>query len=197
VTAEEEGIALGWGGEPVPLHSYVSFYYSDDETMRRSLAFLRVGLDEAGTFNIVLAARDRHQGLIDEATAAHGGIDHLVAAGKLAVVPEVPTVEQIAETEDTTSLQELATAVGTHMQSALDAGFVRIRALGFMDWSQPGWPDLEALKRCEAQIRQVAAFFPVVVVCAYRMLQLPGQLVLESALGNEPVVVVHDPVGLT
>jgi hypothetical protein len=189
-------MALGWSGELVPLHSYVSFYYSDDQTMRRSLAFLRVGLDETGTFNIVLAAGNRHHELLDEVTAAHGGTDQLVAAGKLAVVPEVPTVEQIAATEDTTSLQELAMTVGTHMQTALDTGYVRIRALGFVDWSQPGWPDLEALKRCEAQIRQVAAFFPVVVVCAYRMIQLPGQLMLEGAMGNEPVVVVHDPVGL-
>ena len=37
----EEGIALGWSSEVVPLHSYVSFYYSDEQTMRRSLAFLR------------------------------------------------------------------------------------------------------------------------------------------------------------
>jgi hypothetical protein len=92
----DEHLPLGWASEAVPLHSYVSFYYSQDETLRRSLAFIRAGLHEPGTFCAVLADAARHPTVVEEPR-------------------------------------------------------------GEAAWGEPGWPDLSALKQCEAQVNRVAA----------------------------------------
>src|SRR5690242_8085155 len=41
---DQELVALGWDDRELPLHSYVACYYLDERTLRRSLAFLRLGL---------------------------------------------------------------------------------------------------------------------------------------------------------
>src|SRR6266516_2370112 len=37
---DKDRLPLGWGKDAVPLHSYVSFYYSLEQTLRQSLAFI-------------------------------------------------------------------------------------------------------------------------------------------------------------
>ena len=180
---ETESIPLGWSDESLPLHSVVSFYYSDDETVRRSLAFLEVGLAEPGTFCIVLADASRHEAILDQLQRAHtGDLRELMDAGKLATVGGLPTFE------------DLAHAMVSRMDRALEAGYLRIRALGFVAWGQPGWPDASALKLCEAQVNKVAALYPAVVVCTYNVPQLPGDYLRERALGDGPTIVINEPV---
>jgi DcmR-like sensory protein len=179
---DKDRLPLGWGKDAVPLHSYVSFYYSLEQTLRQSLAFIRAGLDEPGTFCVVLADPGRHATVVEELRGEDGSerLQRLLDAGKLAIVEPQPTFEQ------------LAGAMLARMDQALAAGFERIRALGLVAWGQPGWPDLSALKQCEAQVNRVAASYPAVIVCAYNLPQLPGQAVAESDRGDAPLVIVND-----
>ena len=180
---EEDGLPLGWNDERLPLHSVVSFYYSDEGTARRSLAFLRAGLAEPGTFCLALADPSRQRAILDLLQDGHDGdLQELIDAGKLALVAGRP------------SFDELAQAMASRMDQALAGGHVRVRFLGFVAWGQPGWPDLSALRLCEAQVNRMAAVYPAVVVCAYSVPQLPGDYVREKCLGNEPVIVVNHRV---
>ncbi len=178
----EERLPLGWGRDVVPLHSYVSFYYSLEETLRQSLAFIRAGLRERGTFCVVLADPARHATVVDELRGDEGAehLQELMDAGKLAIVEPQPTFEQ------------LAGAMLARMDRGLEDGYQRIRALGLVAWGQPGWPDLSALKECEAQVNRVAANYPAVIVCAYNLPHLPGQAVAESDRGDSPLIIVND-----
>lgn len=181
--SEPEQIPLGWSGQTVPLHSYVAFYYSDDSAISQSLAFLRVGLREPGTFCAMLSDRSRHQYMKEQFQAMYeGDLDELIRAGKLALVGESPTFE------------DLAYSMVSRMDRALKEGYVRIRALGFVAWGQPGWPDISALKRCEAEVNRVAAAYPAVIVCTYNVPKLAGGVIVETPIDG-PVIVVNEPVG--
>ena len=180
--SEGERISLGWSDETVPLHSYVAFYYSDEQAVAQSVAFLRVGLDEPGTFCAMVTDRTRHEYVIGQFQAAYqGDLGDLIRRGKLALIGESPTFE------------DLASSMVSRMDRALAEGYVRIRALGFVAWGQPGWPDISALKRCEAAVNRVAADYPAVIVCTYNVPKLAG-VIVETAVDG-PVVVVNEPVG--
>jgi hypothetical protein len=181
--SEVEKLPLGWSDEKLPLHSVVSFYYSDEDTARQSLAFLQVGLTEPGTFCVLLADASRHAAILDQLQATHqGDLRELIDAGKLVTVGGLPSVEDLAQ------------AMVPKIDQALAAGHKRIRLLGFMAWGQPGWPDASALKQCEAQLNKLAASYPIVIVCAYNVPQLPGDYVREKGLGNEPLIVINETV---
>jgi hypothetical protein len=181
--SEVEKLPLGWSDEKLPLHSVVSFYYSDEDTARQSLAFLQVGLTEPGTFCVLLADASRHAAILDQLQATHqGDLRELIDAGKLVTVSGLPSVEDLAQ------------AMVPKIDQALAAGHKRIRLLGFMAWGQPGWPDASALKQCEAQLNKLAASYPIVIVCAYNVPQLPGDYVREKGLGNEPLIVINETV---
>ncbi len=178
-----ERIPLGWSDETVPLHSYVAFYYSDEGAISQSLAFLRVGLDEDGTFCAMLTDRSRHEYVIGQFQKQYDrDLTALIRQGKLAMVGESPTFE------------DLAYSMISRMDRALAEGYVRIRALGFVAWGQPGWPDISALKRCEAEVNRVAAAYPAVIVCTYNVPKLAG-VIVETAVDG-PVIVVNEPVSL-
>src|SRR5256885_14065884 len=62
----QELVALGWDGRELPLHSYIAYYYLDERALRRSLAFLRLGLAEPDTFNVLLADSAQHEAILRE-----------------------------------------------------------------------------------------------------------------------------------
>jgi hypothetical protein len=181
-----ETIPLGWSDERLPLHSVVSLYYSDEETLRRSLTFLRVGLAEPGTFCIVLADASRHQAMLDQLQEGYDGdLKQRVEEGKLAAGGGSPTFE------------DLARGMASRMDRALAEGYRRIRVLGFVAWGQAGWPDASALRLCEAEVNRMAAGYPAVIVCTYNVPHLPGHLMLERGLGNDPKIIINAPLVVT
>lgn len=180
--SKPEQIALGWSSQTVPLHTYVAFYYSDDSAVSQSLAFLRVGLDEPGTFCAMLSDGSRHQKVKDQFQDTYeGDLDVLIATGKLALVGESPTFE------------DLAYSMVSRMDRAMEEGYERIRALGFVAWGQPGWPDISALKRCEAEVNRVAAAYPAVIVCTYNVPKLAGGVIVDTPIDG-PVIVINEPM---
>ncbi len=176
---DEERFPLGWGDRRVPLHTTVSFYYANETTLDRALSFLRVGLDEPGTFCVAVAGPGYDRTLLEELQRTYRGeLQAVVEEGKLDVVT------------DLSSFEAVATAMVERMDRALARGFQRIRALGLVAWGQPDWLDLAALKRCEEAANMVAASYPALIMCVYNVPQLVGEALGESV--EEPTVFINE-----
>ena len=177
-------IPLGWGGKEVALHSYVAFYYSTPEAISRSLAFLRVGLDEPDTFCIFLAEDARLQSLLQSLDEDYSGrVGERLEEGKLVAAAWRPDFEG------------LAGMLMGRLDHALEQGYTVIRAMGLVAWDEVGWGDPAWLKRCERAINMAASMYPMVILCTYRMPELPQMLALELGDPEEPRIVVNDAMG--
>lgn len=176
--SNEDRLPLGWGDRTVPLHTTVSFYYANEETLGRALSFLRVGLDEPGTFCVAVAGPGYDRRLLEQLQRGYRNqLGTMLEAGKLDVVT------------DLSSFEAVATAMVERMDGAMARGFERIRALGLVAWGQPDWLDLAALKRCEEAANMVAASYPAVIVCVYNVPQLVGDAMLEA--GDELAIFLN------
>lgn len=184
MAGEQESIPLGWGDQTVGLHSYVAFYYSTPEAVRRSLAFIRIGLDEPGTFCIFLAEERRIEPLLQALNEGYGGDAHdRIEDGKLVAAAWHPNFEGLADT------------LMGRLEHALGDGYVRIRAMGLVAWDEVGWGDASWLKRCERAINMAASMYPMVILCTYKMPELPEMLTRELVDPEQPRIVVNDAMG--
>jgi hypothetical protein len=175
-----EYVPLGWGDQELPLHSYVAYYYLDESALRRCLPFLRIGLEEPGTFCVLLADAGQHDRLLQELQQGWtGSVAAACDAGRLA------TVGLIEEFE------ELAAMIRMAMDAVLGAGYRRVRVLSLVGWGLSWYPDSAWLKRCEAEVNKVVAEYPMVVVCLYDVPNFVDPLAIDVGRGPEPVIVTH------
>jgi hypothetical protein len=176
----QELVALGWDGRRVPLHSYVAYYYLDEEALHRCLSFLRVGLDEPDTFCVVLADAAQHQRVLQELQRGYeGDVERACDEGRLATVGLIPEFE------------ELAAMIRMAMDAVLGAGYRWVRVLGLVGWGLPWHPDAAWLKRCEAEVNRVVADYPMVVVCLYDVPSFVDPLAVEVGTAIQPIIVTH------
>jgi hypothetical protein len=181
---EREVIPLGWGDTQVPLHSYVAFYYTTEDALRRSLAFLRTGLDEPGTFCIFLAEEARIEEYMRHLEDGHtGGVGEYIERRKLVAAAWHANFEGLA-----------GTLMG-RLDEALAEGYVRIRAMGLVAWAGVGWGDATWLRRCENRINMATSMYPMVILCTYNLPDLPGLTVTGDGDAGEPRIVVNDTMG--
>jgi DcmR-like sensory protein len=173
-------IALGWGDRRLPVHSHVAFYFVDEDALRSCLAFLRLGLDEQGTFSILLADATKHGQLLAELQRGYAGdVDRACEEGRLVTVGLVPDFDEM----------------GALMRGILDAvvaaGYRLVRILGLVGWGLPQYPDADWLRRCEAQVNRVVSEYPVVVVCLYDVPSFADPLSGGREGSVDPVIVTH------
>ncbi len=176
-------VSLGWSSGSVPLHTHACFYYSDEETLRRSLGFLRVGLDAPNEFAVIFADSSRHASLLGWLQDGYDG--DLVARraeGKLAVVGGAPTKE------------ELLANIAATLDVAMRAGHTLIRFLGFIGWGEPGWPDETTLLEFESQVNAAVFSYPAVIICTYGVPKLTGKQLIYGGLMTHPIVFLNDRV---
>ena len=177
---ERELVALGWDEQQLPLHSYVAYYYIDDAALRRTLAFLRLGLDERDTFCVLLADAGQHERVLRHLQDGYDGdVERARDEGRLATVGLIPEFE------------ELAAMIRTAMDAVLDAGYRRVRVMGLVGWGLSWYPDAAWLKRCEAEVNRVVADYPMVVVCLYDVPGFVDPLAVDVRGGTGPVIVTH------
>lgn len=181
---EREVIPLGWGETEVPLHSYVAYYYTTDHAVRRSLAFLRTGLDEPGTFCMFLAEEARIAGYLRHLQDGYmGDVGERLGSGKLVAAAWHPNFEGLADT------------LMGRIDQALADGYVRVRAMGLVAWAAVGWGDAAWLKRCESRINMATSMYPMVVLCTYHLPELPGLMATDHGDPDLPQIVVNDTMG--
>ena len=174
-------VSLGWNSDTLPLGSHVCFYYLNDEMLRQTVAFLRLGLDEPTDFCVLFADQARSGRLLSWLQEDYAGeIQSLIDRGKLAVIGGAPTVD------------ELLTAIGTRLDRAIQEGYRLIRFLGFIGWGQPGWPNDRDLLEFEARVNYAVTAYPAVIICTYGVPSLPGTSLIYGGLQTHPVTMLGD-----
>jgi DcmR-like sensory protein len=153
---EMTGIQAGWSDSVIPLHSHICFYYRNDESLRRSLAFLRVGLDAPGELCVLFVGENEQPALMKILEEDYGPhIQQRIEEGKLVVLNPSP------------SRQEVMVKFGAGLERGMAAGFTTIRLLGYPGFNKPGWPSPEDILTMEKDCNDLATAYPAVVVCAY------------------------------
>jgi hypothetical protein len=177
---DHELVALGWDDVQLPLHTYVAYYYLDDEVLRRCLSFLRLGLEEPDTFSVLLADAAQHERLLRELQDGHNvDVQGVLDEGRLATVGLIPEFD------------ELAAMIRMAMDAVLAAGYRRVRVLGVVGWGLSWYPDAAWLRRCEEEVNQTVADYPMVVVCMYDVPSFVDPLAADLGTGPQPVIVTH------
>lgn len=167
-------VTLGWNEDSLPLGSHVCFYYTNDETLRRTLAFLRVGLDVPGDFCVLFADEVRADRLLAWLQEDYPeDLRALIDRGKLALIGGAPSVG------------ELLTSIGSRLDRAVQEGYRLIRFLGFIGWGQPGWPADRDLLEFEAKVNYAVTNYPALIICTYGVPSLPGTSLIYGGVGGQ------------
>lgn len=180
-TGDMAQVTLGWADEAVPLHTHACFYYTDEPTLKQTLTFVRIGLDEPGTFNVIFADEKWHRellGWLDE--GYQGDLDQALEQRRLAVIGGAATRER------------LLMSIAAELDAAIERGAKLIRFLGFIAWGAGGWPDEDELLEFESQVNQAVMAYPAVIICTYGVPRLTGRQLIEGGLGTHPVVFLND-----
>jgi hypothetical protein len=174
-------VSLGWSEDTVPLHTHACFYYTDEPTLKQTLAFLRTGLAERETFNVIFADQTRHQELIGWLQEGYeADVEQALRERRLAVLGGEPTRER------------LLASIAAELDAAVDRGATLVRFLGFIAWGAGGWPDEDELLEFESQVNQAVMAYPAVIICTYGVPRLTGRQLIEGGLGTHPVVFLND-----
>jgi hypothetical protein len=173
-------VTLGWSNEAVPLHTHACFYYTDEPTLKQTLTFVRTGLDEARTFNVIFADVSRHRELLAWLQEGYEGeVNDALEERRLAVVGGATTREG------------LLSSIAAELDAAIARGARLIRFLGFIAWGAGGWPDEDELLEFESQVNQAVMAYPAVIICTYGVPRLTGRQLIEGGLGTHPVVFLN------
>jgi len=174
-------VTLGWNEDSLPIGSHVCFYYTSDETLRRTLAFLRVGLNDPNDFCVIFADEVRAGRLLAWLQEDYPeDLRALMDRGKLAVIGGAPNVG------------ELLTNIGSRLDRAVQEGYRLIRFLGFIGWGQPGWPADRDLLEFESKVNYAVTNYPAVIICTYGVPSLPGTSLIYGGLETHPITVLDD-----
>ncbi|MDQ6749046.1 MAG: MEDS domain-containing protein [Candidatus Dormibacteraeota bacterium] len=175
MTATE--VSLGWDESSVPLHTHACYYYSDEQTLRRSLEFVRAGLDVPEDLCVIFSDSSRFAQLKGWLQDSYSGtVKGLEASGKLAMIGGAPTTEA------------LVAQIGGRLDEGIRAGYKLIRFLGFIAWGEPGWPDDRTLLEFESTVNAVVMAYPAVIICTYGVPTLGGNRLVYGGLQTHPIV---------
>lgn len=176
-------VPLGWGDESLPIGSHVCAFHSDDEHLRRTMAFLRAGFDRPDDFGVLFADRSRFEPLLGRLQEGYeGSVTSLIDRRKLALIDGAPRVDLLVE------------RIGQRLDQAMRDGYAIIRFLGFIGWNQPGWPDLDALVEFEYRVNEIISAYPAVIICTYDVLRLPGRSLIDGGLRAHPITILDNRV---
>ena len=167
-----QDISLGFSEDTLPIGSHVCFYYSSEDVVRQSLAFVRVGLDAPEDFCVIFADQSRFGSLVEWLQDGYAGdVSERIKAGKLALIGGSPTLEALVR------------EIGGTLDQAIEArGFKQIRFLGFIGWGLPNWPDEKTLLEFESRVNEVVTAYPAVIICTYGVPRLAGTSLIYGGL---------------
>lgn len=176
--ADPKAVALGWNDDTLPIGTHACYVYSDEETLKKGLSFVRVGLDADGEFCVIFADTSRFDQLLGWLQEGYeGDVRGLIESGKLAVIGGAPTLEGLLS--NITSCLDRATADGYDL----------IRFLGFIAWGHRGWPDDLTLQEFESRVNAAVTAYPAIVICTYGVPRINGGTAFDNALLDHPVSV--------
>lgn len=170
---------LGFGDRDVPVPSHVCLFYYGDRELRARLGFLRPGLETAGEAVVLFGRRERLDEIQSYLAADLGrDVEQDQAAGRLVLVHGDRDPER------------LLAGIGGALDRLARNGTRLIRFMGFIGWGDPSWPSDVELLRFEASVTAAASAFPVIVVCAYNVVDLPGPILMTGGIATHPFTIV-------
>lgn len=173
-------VALGFTEDTLPRGSHVCFYYANEGVLKRSLDFLRIGLDAPKEFCVLFADESRSPSLLGWLQEGYrGDVQAVIRQGKLATIGGAPTLDALVE------------SIQPRLERAVrQDGFELIRFLGFIGWGLPGWPDERTLLEFESQVNAVVTAYPAVIICTYGVPKLPGASLIYGGLQAHPITML-------
>lgn len=176
------GIPLGFGSLNVGVPTHLCLFYYDDVELRTKLGFVTLGLESENEAVVLFGRSPRlHQIL---SYLAEDGLDVAAfqASGRLVLV------------EGAADRHGLLENIGTHLDGLMASGVTLIRFLGFIGWEDPTWPTHDELLTFESMVNVAASSYPAVVMCTYKLTEIPGPLLIYGGIETHPLTIIGDTV---
>jgi len=168
-------VALGIGGWRVPMHSHISYLWTNPAEFAEMAGFLEEGLRDQD--HCLLVGTREIVGRIVQLLGERGlDVEALRAAGRVIVLKGARTPEAL--------LARYAAELGR----AVAAGAPMVRLLGVPAWGDAEWPTDPALLSVESSVSDLARRFPAVIMCGYDLRSLPWTTVDRAGLRTHPLL---------
>jgi hypothetical protein len=173
-----ERSALGVGGTDVAVPSHICLFHEGENDLRATqLAYLRLAIDDPRQAIL----------LFGPSGAAQRQLGHLEADLGRSLSKEVMANRVVlAEGDDDPDLQ-LENLIGP-IQYLVQEGYALVRVLGPVAWGVPNYPPPGDFLWYESRITPVISRWPVLVLCAYDVTQLPGSALAYGGLETHPQI---------
>ena len=176
------GTPLGFGSLSVAVPSHLCLFYYDDVELRDKLGFAKLGLETEREAVVLFGRKARLQEILGY--LAEDGLDvgAMEASGRLVLV------------EGAADRQGLLENIAEHLDGLMASGVELIRFLGFIGWEDPTWPTHEELLTFESMVNLAAATYPAVVMCTYKLTEIPGPLLIYGGIETHPLTIIGDTI---
>jgi signal transduction histidine kinase len=166
---------LGIGDWRVPIHSHISFLWTNDKEFAEMVGFLETGLRRRDHC-LLIGSQEIVQRIVDLLAERSLDVEALEAGGRLRRLEAAPSIEAMLAN----FAAELARAVA--------AGAPLIRLLGVPAWGDSGWPGEASLLSVESALSALARGYPAVIVCGYDVRALPATTLDRAGVRTHPLV---------
>jgi hypothetical protein len=176
-------VPLGFGDLSVDVPSHLCLFYYDDVELRSKLGFLRLGLETENEAVVLFGVESRLRQVLDYLVADHGvDVAAHLAAGRISLVTGAADADG------------LLANIAARLDALRAEGIGLIRFLGFIGWADDGWPTHDDLLDFESRVTEAAAGYPAVVMCTYRLTDIPGPLLIYGGIETHPLTIIGGTV---
>jgi len=179
---QQRRASLGFGDLDVAVPSHVCLFYYDDVELRDKLGFLRLGLESEKEAAVLFGRHPRLMEVLGYLAAEGLDTDAHVAAGRLVLI------------EGASDADALLGKIGEQLDALIACGVELIRFLGFIGWEDPAWPTHEELLAFESEVNNAAANYPAVVMCTYKLTDIPGPLLIYGGIEMHALTIIGGTV---
>jgi nitrate reductase NapAB chaperone NapD len=176
------GTPLGFGELSVSVPTHLCLFYYDDVELRTKLGFVRIGLETESEAVVLFGRRSRLEQILGYLSADGLDVDAIEKSGRLVLV------------EGAADRQGLLANIAEHLDGLMATGVTLIRFLGFIGWEDPTWPTHDELLTFESMVNVAASTYPAVVMCTYKLTEIPGPLLIYGGIETHPLTIIGDTV---
>ncbi|CAN5274258.1 hypothetical protein BH23CHL9_BH23CHL9_14280 [soil metagenome] len=177
---------LGFSELSVPIPSHTCLFYYDDEELRAKLGFVRIGLETDDQAVVLFGPARRLKQVLGYVAQDLGrNVSDDLATGKIVLLDDI---------DGESNADSLLAGIGGGLDELMARGVTLIRFLGFIGWQDPAWPDHEQLLAFESRVNQAAAQYPSVVLCTYRLTDVPGPLLIYGGIETHPLTIIGQTI---
>jgi len=169
-------IALGIRDWRVPIHSHVSYLWTNPKEFGEMVGFLEEGF-RSGDHGLVIGSRETVPQILGLLGERGFDVEALKAKGRLTQLWGAPTAEAILGSFE------------LELERAVAAGAPLVRLLGVPAWGDTDWPGDASLLAVEHSVSALARRFPTVIICGYNVRVLPGTILDRAGVGTHPLLV--------